>query len=137
MDAESRRGKGFGYVEFAIGEHAVRALAALDGQFFQGRILHVLPARGAKPRSSAGGGRDGGTSYKKAREDEAKASASSGHNWNPLFMRADAVGDAMAARYDVEKRDILDVDADASMAVRLARGETQMIAQARATFLNH
>ena len=37
MDAESRRGKGFGYVEFAIGEHAVRALAALDGQFFQAR----------------------------------------------------------------------------------------------------
>jgi len=77
-------------------------------------------------------------SYKRKREAQLKATAGSSHNWNPLFMRAEAVGEAMASRYAIDKRDVLDVDADGgSLAVRLAQGETHLIAQAKKWLGNH
>ena len=119
-------------VGFSLGEHAVRACAA-DGQYFQGRILHVmeatpLPEPKADPKKAAAGG----TAFQRKRDAELKASAEKGHNWNALFMRADAVGDAMSERYGVDKAAILDPTADvraSSLAVRLAQGETHLIAQ--------
>lgn len=132
MDSETRRAKGYAHITFSICEDAVRALAALDGTIFQGRLLHVLPG---KPRSRrpgeekpAGGG---SSSFKRKREEQVKAAAGSSHNWNPLFMRADAVGEAMAERYGLEKREILDTEGGASLAVRLAQGETHLIAQTK------
>ena len=83
-----------------------------------------LPEPKADPKKAAAGG----TAFQRKRDAELKASAEKGHNWNALFLRPDAVGDAMAARYGVEKRDILDADADASMAVRLARGRARRTA---------
>ena len=95
-------------VGFSLGEHAVRACAAADGQYFQGRILHVmeatpLPEPKADPKKAAAGG----TAFQRKRDAELKASAEKGHNWNALFMRADAVGDAVAREADallVERR---------------------------------
>jgi multiple RNA-binding domain-containing protein 1 len=142
MDNETRRAKGYAHVTFSICEDAVRALAGLDGAIFQGRLMHVLPG---KPRArmtgngagnGAGGwvggeGDKGTSSFKRKREEEQKASAGSSHNWNPLFMRSDAVGEAMAERYGMDKREILDTEGGASLAVRLAQGETHLLAQTR------
>lgn len=53
------------------------------------------------------------------------------HNWNSLFMRADAVGDAVASRYGIDKRELLSSEGDVSAAVRLAQGETHVIMQTK------
>ena len=88
--------------QFSLGEHAVRAMAALDGQFFEGRILHILPSQQPhRPREAAG--KEGEKGFKAGKEAKLKETASSSHNWNALFMRADAVGDAVASRYGVDK----------------------------------
>ena len=68
--------------------------------------------------------------YKSKKEAELKAKAGDSHNWSSLFMRPDAVGEAMAERYGMEKSEILDVtEGKASLAVRLAQGETHLIKQ--------
>ena len=97
-----------------------------------GRILHVMPGRArARPAAEAGGAAGGTSSFKRKREEAQKAQAGSSHNWNPLFMRADAVGEAMAERYGVDKRQVLDSEGGGSLAVRLAQGETHLLSRAR------
>jgi RNA recognition motif-containing protein len=53
-------GKGFGFVEMSNPADAEKAKAALDGTEYKGRILKVDEAR---PRSSAGGSRNGYRKY--------------------------------------------------------------------------
>ena len=53
MDRDSGRSKGFGFVEMSTEEEAQAAIAALDGQEFEGRDLRVNEA---KPRENRGGG---------------------------------------------------------------------------------
>ena len=65
--------------------------------------------------------------YKASKEAKLKESAHSAHNWNTLFMRADAVGDAVAARYGVDKSELLSSDGATSAAVRLAQGQTHIM----------
>lgn len=43
----TKKSRGIGYVHFAKAEDASTAMAAMDGSIFQGRLLHVLPARKA------------------------------------------------------------------------------------------
>lgn len=47
LDRATNKSKGVAFVEFVVADDAVRALEALDGSIFQGRLLHVLPARAA------------------------------------------------------------------------------------------
>ena len=42
---------GFGFVTYLMPEHAVKAFNKLDGQVFQGRLLHILPGRTKKSTS--------------------------------------------------------------------------------------
>ena len=44
---QSKKSRGIGYVQYAQAEEASAARAAMDGNIFQGRLLHVLPARRA------------------------------------------------------------------------------------------
>jgi multiple RNA-binding domain-containing protein 1 len=147
MDAHTRRGKGFAHVRYARPEHAVSALSELDGAVFQGRLLHLMPARESaaeRRRAAAAAAANGsvgaagkGAAYKEQKEAAIKAKATDATNWNALFMRPDAVGDAMASRYGVAKADFLDPSADTSMAVRLAQGETHLIGQSTAWLAEH
>lgn len=138
-DGHTGQGKGFAHVRFALGEHAVTALAALDGTVFQGRIVHVMEARPLLMLLTEGsnGDADKGGSFKRKRKVELKEEAGIGHNWNTLFMRSEAVGEAMAARYDLAKGEIFDAVGDGSLAVRLAEGEAYMLAQAKAFLGRH
>jgi multiple RNA-binding domain-containing protein 1 len=145
VDKGTRRSKGFAMVQFAAAEDAVAAFTALDGSIFMGRLLHVLPGKRAPEPAPAAEGdgaaagdgeegapRGGGTSsYKRQREGELKASAGNRAAWNSLFMRADTVAEAVAAHYGVTKAELLDPTA-ADMAVRLALGETHVIAETKA-----
>lgn len=49
-DRETGRSRGFGFVEMANDEEARAAIAALDGQDFDGRPLNVNEARPREPR---------------------------------------------------------------------------------------
>ena len=131
VDKSSSKSIGLAFVSFVFPEHAVRAVEALDGQIYQGRLLHLLPARPRRVKEEEEEERGGASSYKKKKAKEQSSGAVSGHNWNSLFLGANAVMDAMADRYSTEKRDILDPDTSHSLAVRMALGETQLVAETR------
>lgn len=136
LDKATRRSKGYAMIQFANPHDAVAAHEALDGSIFMGRLMHVLPGQRA-PQAEAPEGeeeplRGGTSSYKRKKEAELKASAGNRAAWNSLFMRADTVAEAVAAHYGVSKAELLDPQAK-DMAVRLALGETQVIAQTKAS----
>lgn len=45
VDAESKKGKGISFIQFANHQSAINALSNLDGSIFQGRLIHILPAK--------------------------------------------------------------------------------------------
>ncbi|MGE5608822.1 MAG: RNA recognition motif domain-containing protein [Bacillota bacterium] len=59
-DRETGRSKGFGFVEMGTDEEAQAAIAALNGQEDNGRVLTVNEARPREERSGGGGGGRGG-----------------------------------------------------------------------------
>ena len=151
LDKVTRRSKGFSLIQFSSPEDAVTAHAALDRSIFMGRLMHVLPgmkapsALAAEAAAAAAtvdgeqageGGQEevqkskGTSSYKRKKEEEMKASAGNKVAWNSLFMRSDTVAEAVAAHYGVNKSDLLDPNAP-DMAVRMALGETQVIAETK------
>eukprot|EP00898_Chlorokybus_atmophyticus_P002229 jgi/Chlat1/3006/Chrsp2S08920 len=135
-DRETKRSKGFAYVLFLLPEHAVRAKEELDGSVFQGRLLHLIPAklppaleaRNVDPRAGA----DARNKFKTEREEQKKASERAGNtkSWNALFMRSDTVADSVAERYGLRKSELVDVEAG-DLAVRMALAETQTIAETK------
>ena len=52
LDTE-KKCKGFGFVQFLIPEHALRALREADGASFQGRLLHIVRAKKPKDDSNS------------------------------------------------------------------------------------
>lgn len=130
IDPVTRKIKGFGTVTFVMPEHAVCAFSELDGSTFQGRLLHLIPG---KSRETDDTNVDTeGMSYKQKKELELKKTAGSAHNWNTLFMGANAVANTLAKSYQTSKEQILDVaGGGSSAAVRLALGETELIIEMR------
>ena len=133
LDKTTNRSIGLGFVTYMLPEHAVKAYSELDRQIFQGRLLHILPSKPpVMPSTKALPSSTGGTSsYKKSKESSLKDKSASAHNWNSLFLGSNAVVDSMVDRYDVGKSDLLDPNADQSLAVRVALGETQLVAETR------
>ena len=149
VDKTTRRSKGLAYVTYALPENGVAAMEALDGSIFQGRLIHLIPAKrppvaadtlGGVGRLEAADGA-GETSprdetersagFKADRDARLKADAGTNRAaWNSLFMRQDTVAAAVAAKYGVSKADLLE-SGDADVAVRLALGEAQIIADTK------
>lgn len=130
IDATTRRIKGFGTVTFLMPEHALRAFSELDGSNFQGRLLHLIPGKSRDDEQDEAA--TDGMSYKKKKELEQKKTAGSSHNWNTLFIGANAVASAVAKSYNTSKEQVLDTAAGgSSAAVRLALGETELILDMR------
>lgn len=140
VDKDTKRSKGLAYILYALPESAARALEELDNSIFQGRLLHVMPAK--LKHSSEREGNDvstvqGPKTFKQRREEERKASEASGDTkaWNSLFMRSDTVIENIARKYGVSKGDLLDREAD-DLAVRIALGETQVLAETKKALTN-
>ncbi|XP_060803554.1 probable RNA-binding protein 19 [Amyelois transitella] len=132
IDPILRQAKGFATVTFMIPEHAVKAYTELDGTSFCGRMLHLLPGRTEKVDKDSD---DEGLSFKEKKAKKLKAQAKSSHNWNVLFLGGNAVADVVASSYNTTKEQLLnDNNKNTSAAVRLALGETQLVAETR-TFL--
>ena len=114
-------------------EHAVRAYTALDGTAFQGRMLHLIAGKSKQTNDETG---PEGTSYKQKKLKEQKAQAGSAHNWNTLVLGTNAVATLMAERYGTTKQNVLleggeGGQAQQSVAVRMALGETQLVAETK------
>ncbi|XP_025745503.1 probable RNA-binding protein 19 isoform X2 [Callorhinus ursinus] len=136
IDSLTKKPKGFAFVTFMFPEHAVRAYAEVDGQVFQGRMLHVLPST-IKKEASEDADTPGSSSYKKKKESKDKANSSSSHNWNTLFMGPNAVADAIAQKYSTTKSQVFDHETKGSVAVRVALGETQLVQEVRRFLLDN
>ncbi|KAH6776205.1 nucleotide/nucleic acid binding protein [Perilla frutescens var. hirtella] len=135
IDKETRRSKGFAYVLFALPESAARALEEMDSSIFQGRLLHVMPAKQKRPSYMAeikNDERPSSKTLKHQRNAERKASEAAGNTmaWNSLYMRQDTVAENIARKFGVSKSEILDRESS-DPAVRMALGETQVIAETK------
>lgn len=128
LDKNTNQPIGLAFITFMLPEHAVKAYHELDGKILRGRLLHILPAKEKKVEEEEAREK---SSYKKKKEKKTKAEAGSSHNWNALFLGANAVADAMAERYQTKKSDVLDAESSQSLAVRMALGETQLVAETR------
>lgn len=129
IDKLTKKPKGFAFVTFLITEHAVKAYAEVDGQIFQGRMLHVLPSTVKKEEEAEGATES--SAYKKQKALKEKANSSSSHNWNTLFMGTSSVADVIAQKYNTSKSQVLDHEGKGSVAVRVALGETQLVQDVR------
>ncbi|KAM3661312.1 putative RNA-binding protein 19 [Ammospiza maritima maritima] len=130
IDKLTKKPKGFAFITYMIPEHAVKALAELDGQVFQGRMMHLLPSTIKKEKVEDGDAEES-SSYKKSKEAKDKANSASSHNWNALFVGTNAVADAMAHKYNAAKSQVLDAESRDSVAVRVALGETELVQEIR------
>ncbi|MBA0569752.1 hypothetical protein Golob_003463, partial [Gossypium lobatum] len=140
IDKDTKRSKGIAYVLYKVPECAVRALEEVDKSIFQGRLLHVMPAKLKKPADKQEinvSTNQGSKSFKQKREEERKASEAGGDTkaWNSLFMRPDTVVENIARKYGVSKSELLDREAD-DLAVRIALGETQVISETKKALTN-
>ncbi|KAI6679849.1 hypothetical protein NL676_033730 [Syzygium grande] len=134
VDKITRRSKGIAYIQYALPESALRALEELDYSDFQGRLLHILPAlqKTASKKQHDLTSNQGPKTFKQQRKEDKKASEASGDTkaWNTLFMRSDTVVENIARKYGISKSDFLDREGD-DLAVRIALGETQVIAETK------
>ncbi|XP_028804879.1 multiple RNA-binding domain-containing protein 1 [Neltuma alba] len=139
VDKDTKRSKGIAYILYTFPEFAARALKELDNSIFQGRLLHVLPAvqRPSDSKEKNTSMDQSSRTFKKQREEERKAAEASGDTraWNSLFMRPDTVVENIARKYGVSKSDLLDQEAN-DLAVRIALGETQVIAETKKALKN-
>jgi multiple RNA-binding domain-containing protein 1 len=140
--------KGFAFVAFVETASAAAARTTLDGTDFQGRLLHILPARKVKNNHDGDQNdlaQNKNLSYKQRqallrRQQEV---AASGNNttpsgWSTSFVRGDAVIDSLAELLGLRKADIVNAKQDGitagDAAVRLALGETHVIEENRSYF---
>ncbi|RKP20854.1 RNA-binding domain-containing protein [Rozella allomycis CSF55] len=122
IDKETKKIKGYAYVTFMIPEHAVKAYMELDHSIFQGRLLHVIPAKEkivdglpVEPKN-----------YKEVKEKKLKEKAQDKTNWNLMFMNPDAIMKCISNEMKVSKSELLNPESD-NLAVRMAVAETHVI----------
>ncbi|WBW72617.1 ribosome biogenesis RNA-binding protein Mrd1 [Schizosaccharomyces osmophilus] len=136
IDKRTNVPKGFAYVEFRNAEDAVQSFQELDGRPFQGRLLHILPAK-ARHNIVQDEFALSKLPLKKQKELKRKqTAASSTFSWNTLYMNNDAVVTSLASRLGVRKTDILDPTSSDS-AVRQAMSETHIIQETKRFFEEH
>ncbi|CAA0401517.1 unnamed protein product [Arabidopsis thaliana] len=133
LDKDTRSCRGMAFVLYLIPESAKMAMDKLDKLPFQGRTLHILPA---KPRAMSAKQVDNSSnlpkSFKKEREEQRKASEACGNTnaWNSFFMRPDTILENLVRSYGVTKSELLDRECE-DPAVRLALGETRVIMETK------
>ena len=130
---DTGKSRGYAFVLYVVPENAVRALSELDSTIWQGRLIHIMPARNQRKTDDdddLNGKDDAKSSFKREKLKQDRDRINDNSTSNPIYLRTDTVVGALADRYGVEKSDILDRDAS-NMAVRVALGETQVIAETR------
>lgn len=126
MDTQNHRPKGFAYVKFATTESAVVAFDKLDRSVFQGRLLHIIPAK-KKPEVVVES--KAPTSYKKTLMNKLKEKGKNSNTWNTLFLNPDTVASAMSNKLHVTKGEFMDTE---DLAVKISMAETKIIQEIKA-----
>jgi len=104
---DQKRTKGFAFCTFEKLQDANLALEALDSSDFQGRWIHVIPARPAVVEEEAN---IDSTSYKQTQELlRQKQALQTNQGWSASFVRGDAVVDNLAERLGIRKGDIFNL----------------------------
>ncbi|KAH9818140.1 RNA-binding protein (RRM superfamily) [Teratosphaeria destructans] len=133
LDHKNGQAKGFAYLQFSNADAAENALKAKDGETFQGRLLHILPAT-AKREAKLDDFELSKLPLKKQQHIRRRREAASAtFNWNALYMNADAVVSSVADRIGVSKSDVLD-PTSSDAAVKQAHAETHIIQETKAYF---
>ena len=114
--------KGFAYLTYLFPEHSIKATNELTFKPFQGRLIHIIPANKANEDDDG----EENESFKKKQKKKQKAKVNNAQSWNTLFLNQNAVSEYLAAKFKMEKADVLDVNSE-DAAVRLALGETQLL----------
>ena len=131
LDAE-KGCKGFGFVQFMFPEHAEAAQAALDGEAFQGRLIHVIQAKTklTSPEEDTAGGKFvvGKSAFQRARDEARKKSTADVLSWNANHIRSDAIMGTMANEFGLDAGKFMDAQGEKSgeIAVRMALGEAHV-----------
>lgn len=146
-DSATKRSRGVAFILYVVPENAVKAMAALDGTIFSGRLLHVLPGRprpGKKPDMQTVPGADsaGMNTFKRGREEaraEAAKAGADANAQNAMYLGADAVAETVAQRLGVSKSELYGADRGDSgaAAVRLAVAEATVQAETREFLLEN
>jgi len=102
---EEKRGKGYGFVQYMLPEHADAAQHALASEAFQGRVLYVVKARKPKEKDTAAiiaaaakGNKAKLSSFQLKKEEERRKFLNRKEGWNAAFVRSDAVVDSLAEK---------------------------------------
>lgn len=136
---DSKRNKGYAFINFEDRDDAKLALDTMDGEDFQGRLIHILPSRPAVDQTN--GFNEIELTYKERQDlSKQKEAEKSSQSWSASFLRGDAVVDNMSDRLGMSKGDILNVKDGISSgiaAVRLALGETHIISENFSFFEDH
>jgi multiple RNA-binding domain-containing protein 1 len=138
---DTNRNKGYAFVKFSSDSEASNAMENLDGMPFQGRLVHIIPAREERNNADPEYGEDPmDMNHKMKKELERQKDATTNTaGWNASFIRGDVVVDNLSSRLGLEKGKILDVKdglSSGNAAVRLALGETQVIEENKKYFEN-
>ncbi|QIW98103.1 hypothetical protein AMS68_003621 [Peltaster fructicola] len=129
-------GKGFAYIQFSDPDAAEAAFTGKDGQIFQGRILHILPAA-AKREDKLNDFELSKLPLKKQQQiQRRRTAANTQFNWNTLYMNPDAVVSSVAAQLGIAKSDVLD-PTSSDAAVKQAHAETHIIQETKSFFKGH
>ncbi|KAF2858107.1 RNA-binding domain-containing protein [Piedraia hortae CBS 480.64] len=132
LDRKTSKPKGFAFAQFNRPRAAEEALKTYDGQTFQGRLLHIVPARAKR------GQLDEAELAKLPRSKQElirkrQKVRSSNFNWNALYLNADAVVTSTAERLGIAKSELLD-PTSSNAAVIQAHAETESIRAIKAYF---
>ncbi|KAI1735817.1 RNA recognition domain-containing protein [Xylaria scruposa] len=127
----SNKNRGMGFILFHDPEAAVNAFQS-DRTTFQGRILHVLPAKAKTDDLDEFALAKLPLKQQNLIKKRKKAAAST-WSWNSLYMSQDAVNTSVADRLGVSKSELLDpTSSDAG--VKQALAESEIIQDTKAYF---
>lgn len=119
-------------MQFTSPTSAENAMKEMDGQFFQGRILHVITATAKREKLD-----DFELSklpLKKQQQIKKKRDAATNNfNWNALYLNVDAVVSSVAERLGLSKSEVLD-PTSSDAAVKQAHAETHVIQETKSYF---
>lgn len=133
LDKKTGSTKGFAYVQYSDADSAEQAFVEKDGQTFQGRLVHILPAA-AKRETKLDDFELAKLPLKKQQEiKKRREAASSTFNWNALYMNADAVVSSVADRLGLSKSEVLD-PTSSDAAIKQAHAETHIIQETKSYF---
>lgn len=77
-------------------------------------MLHILPGENKPENSEDNSERNFKklSKFQEDREKQLKANAGQEHNWNPLFMGANATAETLAERLELQKHELLTGEGD-------------------------